>query len=124
MSTIRPAGLSTAPGNRAPNGDSSARLRAPDVTAAPVAAPRNPRRDNCFSILAPSLTPAPRVSYRLVGRRLNDVSIPRRCLEKSQATSLRFFHPHGVVPELEDPWLSCGVTPQTRAARPQRSAFR
>ena len=59
MSTMRPVGLS-APGalslgKRRPNGDSSMALRAPDMTAAALAAPRNPRRDNRFLIF-PLLT--------------------------------------------------------------------
>ena len=58
---MRPTGLFSAlpPGKRSANGYCSARLRALDVTAAPLAALRNPRRDNCLSILAPPLTPAP-----------------------------------------------------------------
>src|SRR5262249_36777045 len=75
MSTIRSPGLSVAvsPGERV-NGDSSCRLRAPQLGARPPPpAPRNARRDHCFSILVPSLSPAPCDSCRPVGLELNDV---------------------------------------------------
>src|SRR4030095_9997185 len=61
------------PGKRSRNGDSSANLRTLDVTAAPLAVPRNPRRDRCFAILTPSFTSATCASCCSGGHRLNDV---------------------------------------------------